>query len=438
MRVALVVFLDLPFGAVTALSQTNDEGLANLQFNYLNPGARSLGMAGAFTGMADDATTALANPAGLVNLLSSEASVELASTRFENEILWAEGTVRWDEVNGVRHNYSYNYMPASFPSVVNNVSFMSYVQPIKPTRLVLAAFYNEQSRFERSFSTKGFLKEGGDPVVFVPTRSSLSMSIRELGLSVGIHASSRLNLGGTITSSRLRIQSRAERYGRFPNTVSLSSDSGRVSLRLGALMKFGEHLSLGVTWTQRPSYRLTSTYTTAPDGVYGPSQHYFETPDSLAIGISYRPNEALAVNADMIRVFYSQLMDGYFYAYYRLGIDPGKYATRYLTTLEVKDRTEIRLGTEYLRQVHGLPVAFRGGIWREPYHGMVRTVEDATIVEEIYETSPYFSRRLRKDFTHVALGAGVVFTRFAVDAAYDYSSSYRRFVLSSVVYLSTR
>src|SRR3990172_3990118 len=118
-------------------AQTNDEGLANLQFNYLNPGARSLAMAGAFTGMADDATTALANPAGLVNLLNAEASVELASTRFENEVAWAGGTVHYDEKpNGDRYNYVYKYEPASFPSTLTNASFASFVYPVRPARLV--------------------------------------------------------------------------------------------------------------------------------------------------------------------------------------------------------------------------------------------------------------------------------------------------------------
>jgi hypothetical protein len=40
------------------------EANAGPQFNFVNPGARSLGMAGAFIGLADDSTAAYTNPAG--------------------------------------------------------------------------------------------------------------------------------------------------------------------------------------------------------------------------------------------------------------------------------------------------------------------------------------------------------------------------------------
>ncbi|MGB5341528.1 MAG: hypothetical protein WBP67_05500, partial [Thermoanaerobaculia bacterium] len=36
--------------------------VVNLQFNFADPGARSLGFGGAFVGLADDATAAFANP----------------------------------------------------------------------------------------------------------------------------------------------------------------------------------------------------------------------------------------------------------------------------------------------------------------------------------------------------------------------------------------
>ncbi|MFN2441641.1 MAG: hypothetical protein ABR517_03050, partial [Thermoanaerobaculia bacterium] len=48
-----------------AAQNTDLEALAGLTFNFRNPGARSLAMGGAFLGLADDATAAEANPAGL-------------------------------------------------------------------------------------------------------------------------------------------------------------------------------------------------------------------------------------------------------------------------------------------------------------------------------------------------------------------------------------
>ena len=47
-----------------------------LQFDFLNPGARSLSLGSAFTGLADDATAAFTNPAGLLLLGRAEVSLE--------------------------------------------------------------------------------------------------------------------------------------------------------------------------------------------------------------------------------------------------------------------------------------------------------------------------------------------------------------------------
>src|SRR6187200_1078205 len=63
--------------AVPAAAQNVDiEALSGLQFNFGNPGARALGMGGAFLGLADDASAAEANPAGLTVLRKAEVSFE--------------------------------------------------------------------------------------------------------------------------------------------------------------------------------------------------------------------------------------------------------------------------------------------------------------------------------------------------------------------------
>ena len=47
-----------------------------IQFDFLNPSARSLALGSAFVGLADDATAALVNPAGLIQLTRKEISIE--------------------------------------------------------------------------------------------------------------------------------------------------------------------------------------------------------------------------------------------------------------------------------------------------------------------------------------------------------------------------
>ena len=69
--------------AQPAMALTDEEIFRKFRFNFVNPGARSLALGGAFISIADDATAAQANPAGLNFLLTQEYFVE---TRFvDNE-----------------------------------------------------------------------------------------------------------------------------------------------------------------------------------------------------------------------------------------------------------------------------------------------------------------------------------------------------------------
>src|SRR5207248_3766204 len=74
-----------------AAQNTDIESLSGLQFNFGNPGARSLGMGGAFLGLADDASAAEANPAGLTILRKPEISLE-ARNYLEDQIFTTSGT----------------------------------------------------------------------------------------------------------------------------------------------------------------------------------------------------------------------------------------------------------------------------------------------------------------------------------------------------------
>ena len=72
-------------------AQSNIEANAGIQFDFSNPGARSRAMGGAFLGLADDATAALANPAGLTQLAASEISVEGRLSEFTTVLPFEKG-----------------------------------------------------------------------------------------------------------------------------------------------------------------------------------------------------------------------------------------------------------------------------------------------------------------------------------------------------------
>src|ERR671924_2065136 len=93
MRRTLLGFVVLGLLAAIPLAAQNTdiEALAGLQFNFGNPGARSLGMGGAFIGLADDASAAEANPAGLTVLRKPEVSIEARDYQ-EQQIFTTSGT----------------------------------------------------------------------------------------------------------------------------------------------------------------------------------------------------------------------------------------------------------------------------------------------------------------------------------------------------------
>src|SRR3984893_5889438 len=81
---AVRVILGLSVAALAlappAAAQTNDEIFPTLQWNFSTPGARANGMGRTFIGMADDATAAITNPAGLMNLTRPQVYAEYKNT----------------------------------------------------------------------------------------------------------------------------------------------------------------------------------------------------------------------------------------------------------------------------------------------------------------------------------------------------------------------
>ena len=79
-RASILLLLGLLALPAVVLAQA-----APFQFRFANPGARSLGFGGAFAALADDATAAYANPAGLVQLARPEISIEIRITGFSSD-----------------------------------------------------------------------------------------------------------------------------------------------------------------------------------------------------------------------------------------------------------------------------------------------------------------------------------------------------------------
>lgn len=109
------------FFAAPAHATTDEDIFRNFQFNFINPGGRSLGMGGAFISLADDATAAQANPAGLTTLLSSQIFFEarFADPEFASIEIGFQNTAMESIALEVETE----------PELVVSPSFVSYVRP---------------------------------------------------------------------------------------------------------------------------------------------------------------------------------------------------------------------------------------------------------------------------------------------------------------------
>src|SRR5437867_3753470 len=80
---ALVVGFALTLPAA-GFAVTDEEVFRDFRFNLTNPGARSLGLGGAFIAVSDDATASLSNPAGLMLLARPEFFTEIRDTKADS------------------------------------------------------------------------------------------------------------------------------------------------------------------------------------------------------------------------------------------------------------------------------------------------------------------------------------------------------------------
>src|SRR6266851_8715028 len=134
-RVMLAVAALMILVATSVSAQNTDiESLSGLQFNFGNPGARSLGMGGAFLGLADDASAAEANPAGLTILRKPEITVEGRNYQ-EQQVFTTSGT--FPDLQRTAFSHYSQRIDATFASIVY------------PTRhFTIGAYYHEPLRNE--------------------------------------------------------------------------------------------------------------------------------------------------------------------------------------------------------------------------------------------------------------------------------------------------
>ena len=113
---------------------TDEETFRGFRFNFVPPGARALGMGGAYAAIADDGTAAQANPAGLQFILAPEFFLEYGSTHRDTTIDRSTlGSLSVDLSTGARDLPYLGLTTISHPDTTGDLAFVSFVFPVRQT-----------------------------------------------------------------------------------------------------------------------------------------------------------------------------------------------------------------------------------------------------------------------------------------------------------------
>ena len=459
---SLAIFAIWPSASV--LAQTNSQLYSGVQFDFPLPGARSLGLGGAFVAVADDATAALANPAGLTLLTRPEISVEFRGWQWTN-LVTSRGhafgpatNIGVDTINGL--------VDDEFKDSKGGLSFLSAVIP--RGRLAIGFYRHEQSRYRATLQSDGpFLSIPGSDDRIEPFKGEMDLSLVNYGGSIAYRWPNGVAAGGSVAYSSFSIDSQLNAYTSPPPIFLIQPESERVKYTalgqaygppnfadsnvLTHIVENGDdhgvNASIGVLvkppsakWSLGAAARIGAAFHYEAQNFGGPKWFppneigtvidqetvRFKVPDSYSFGATYRPTDRILITGQYDRVQFSQMSDEIQEVF---GIDesnpPAAEAIR--EGLKFPDSNQIRAGVEYAIPSGGRIIALRIGTAYETDHRM-----------RYERTEPPRFARLEvlyhpgDDQFHVAPGFGLAFPRFQVDVAYDVSQLSRTFAISGV------
>ena len=445
MRAAISIAL---LGAVVTVAPlTAQGGPSTLNFSFSNPGARSLGMGGAFAALADDATAAFSNPAGLIQLSRPEVSVEGRYWEYSSPFT-VSGRVS-GEATGIGLDTSLRAAESEFDT--SALSFLSFVYPARNWTLALSQ--HQLAKFEFNTATQGLFTDdpvdGPQPTCLPGTvvcrypefRRNTRIEMATTTLSVALRGSDKFSMGLGLSYHQADLRLSAEQYTLAEETLplgffgpndyapgalygrdSFESDDTDWAFNLGFLWFISRQWSLGGFYRSAPEAGLDGERRSGPaldppipTGTLAGSVSdvTFHFPEVYGLGLAYRSrNGSWTAGFEWDRVQYSTILES---------IPDNDLIT--VDYVFIDDADELRLGGEYaFRQLQPI-VALRAGLWKDPDH-QVRTTEDDPLEQALLPRGT--------DELHYSLGVGVAFKNFQTDIALDLSDQVNTAAISLI------
>jgi hypothetical protein len=411
-----------------------------IQFDFLSPGARSLALGSAFVALADDATAAWTNPAGLWSLPDSEISVEGRFQGFEQPFLTG------GRLSGTTTGLGTDIVPLpQFLPLKGDRAGLSFLSFVYSTpHLKLAAYRHELLRVDQSFQYDGVFQF--EPNLAYTNRDIAFEGRRHIvidnyGVSVGrqVGPSDRrggpILVGGGISMARFSLDytsstflHQGDSYGAPDPTQVLArssqtGDEWAVGATAGVLVPLRNSLTIGAAYRHGPSFGFSSVVTPTTSAQVS-AEEEFDVPDVLAVGVRIGPftrrSGAAAAQPDAApaepqrstglwqlaleykRVQNSQLRSSYVASFLRAN-DPLEKAYAF----SIDNSNEFHVGFEYVivrdRPAKVIP-ALRGGFWYDPDHSLQYSSPTNDLYDERFRTS----LSTGKDLWHYTFGLGLV------------------------------
>jgi long-subunit fatty acid transport protein len=380
-------------------------GPTPLEYSFAPPGARSLAMGASFLGLADDATAAASNPAGLTILTKPEVSAHFRYSSFDLEAP--------DTVLAIGSQ--------TFTDEVGSPSFLSFVYPWKSA--AASVYYQRTSDFRsHSFFEGTSLSTGSDLQRYDQVETRFGVEI--FGAAAAFKLGSKVSVGASAQASRVTLDS--DLRFTFPTVIgltqlTLSPDASDTTFtwNAGILVTPVPKLSVGGVYrrgakTEFPEefhITLTNAGQVTDLGTI-PTAVPINVPDVFGGGLAVRATDSWTVLADVLRIKYSQasLPIEQANAYQTFGFGGNNAAYEELT-----DKTEFHVGTEYTWGAGSdWILAARVGYFSDPDHDGINGIDAGQ--------------------HHGTFGGGVVVrNRLQIDVAANIAKNIRDFLFSAVV-----
>jgi long-subunit fatty acid transport protein len=435
-RFKLISVLAFIAVATSAFAITDEEIFRSFAFNFLNPGARSTAMGGAFIALADDATAAEANPAGLTILTRPEVSLEYRHTETDPNELNSASIVNVPGQNFV----------VATTNAIDDQDQPSYVSVVFPAGSWTFGFSRQEfvktdALVNEFIITQLALGGGATLNATIGANGTVEQDIVNWNFAAGVKLSESFSLGATVRYATLDWNTDVVNLFTIPDFgiedvvgfhTSIDDNDNSWGINIGALWK-SPHASFGLVYKRNPKFEVTEVedgLLIDPSGTSRSFENVLKVPDNFGGGVAVKPNDNLTLTADVVYIKFDQLTEGFLAGHSVFTLN--NYTNDNLQ-FKVDNGIDYRMGAEFIVFVGSTPVALRAGYLRKASNSLVLDSFSNLLPGDDVLLPTVFGQE-RDDTNHFTFGNGFVFGQhFQVDWAMDTSNLDDTFVLSSVV-----